>query len=213
MSEVKIAAEPRTEFGKGAARRVRRAHKVPAVLYGHGGAPRHISLPGHELMLALKAANVLLRLELEGSSELALPKDIQRDPIRGTLEHVDLVVVRQGEKVHVEIPVHLVGEPVSGNMVNHDLNTLAVEAEATNIPTGFEVSIAGLDTGDAVYAKDVALPEGVSLVTEPDAYVVHLTAAPTAAAEAETTLAAPAEGETAAAGATAEGETAEASEE
>lgn len=212
MSEVKIAAEPRTEFGKGAARRVRRAHKVPAVLYGHGGAPRHISLPGHELMLALKSANVLLRLELETGSELALPKDVQRDPIRGTLEHVDLVVVRHGEKVHVEIPVHLVGEPVSGNLVNHDLNTLAVEAEATNIPTGVEVSIAGLDAGDGVHARDIELPEGVSLVTDPDAYVVHLTAAPTAAQE-ETTLAAPAEGETAEAGAPAEGETAEASEE
>ncbi len=181
MSEVKIAAEPRTEFGKGAARRIRRAHKVPAVLYGHGGAPRHISLPGHELMLALKSANVLLRLELEGSSELALPKDVQRDPVKGTLEHVDLVVVRKGEKVHVEIPVHLVGEPVSGNLVNHDLTTLSVEAEATNIPTGFEVSIDGLDAGDSVHARDIPLPAGVSLLTDSDAYVVHVTAAPSAA--------------------------------
>ncbi|MDQ1604388.1 MAG: large subunit ribosomal protein, partial [Actinomycetota bacterium] len=117
MPEVRIAAEPRSEFGKGAARRIRRAAKVPAVLYGHGSDPRHISLPGHELMLALKTANVLLTLDIEGDSELALPKDVQRDPIKGFLEHVDLVLVRRGEKVTVEIAVHVVGEAVADSFV------------------------------------------------------------------------------------------------
>ena len=180
MSEVRISAEQRTEFGKGAARRIRRESKVPAVLYGHGEDPRHISLPGHELMMALKTPNVLLTLDFDGSDELALPKDVQRDPIRGFLEHVDLVLVRRGEKVTVEIPVHVVGEAVPETLVTTDLNTLSVEAEATHIPTGFEVSVDGLNVGDQIHAKDVKLPDGVTLVTDPDALLVNVTAAPTA---------------------------------
>ena len=145
MSEVRIAAESRTEFGKGAARRIRRDNKVPAVLYGHGTEPRHISLPGHELMLALKTANVLLTLDIEGKDELALPKDVQRDPIKGFLEHVDLVVVRRGEKVTVEIGVHLIGEAAPGDPGRPSTRTtLSVEAEATHIPTGVDVSVEGL---------------------------------------------------------------------
>jgi large subunit ribosomal protein L25 len=180
VPEVRIAAESRTEFGKGAARRIRRANKVPAVLYGHGSDPRHISLPGHELMLALKTANVLLTLDIEGKDELALPKDVQRDPIKGFLEHVDLVLVRRGEKVTVEIAIHVTGEAAPETLVNLDTTTLSVEAEATNIPTGVDVSVEGLGVGHQIHAKDVPLPPGVTLVTDPDALVVNVTAAPTA---------------------------------
>ena len=180
MPEVRIAAEPRTEFGKGAARRVRRAHKVPAVLYGHGTDPRHISLPGHELMLALKTANVLLEIDLEGGTELALPKSVQRDPIKGFLEHVDLILVRRGEKVTVEIPVNLVGEAAPDSLVSLEHATISVETEATHIPTGVEVSIEGLPVGSQIHAKDVELPSGTTLAVDPEALVVNITAAPTA---------------------------------
>ncbi len=179
MAEVRIAAESRTEFGKGAARRVRRANKVPAVLYGHGAEVRHISLPGHELMLALKVQNALLTIELDGASELALPKAVQRDPIKGFLEHVDLVVVRRGEKVTVEVAVHVVGQAAPDTLISLDHPTLSVEAEATNIPTGFEVSVEGLKPGSQIHASDVQLPDGATLVTDPDALVVNVTAAPT----------------------------------
>jgi large subunit ribosomal protein L25 len=180
VSEVRIAAEPRTEFGKGAARRIRRDNKVPAVLYGHGTDPRHISLPGHDLMLALKTPNVLLTLDLDGTDELALPKDVQRDPIKGFLEHVDLVVVKRGEKVTVEIPLHVVGDAAPETLVNLDITALSVEAEATHIPTGVDVSVEGLGVGDQIHAKDLPLPSGTTLVTDPDALVVAVTAAPTA---------------------------------
>jgi large subunit ribosomal protein L25 len=175
-----MSTEPRTEFGKGAARRIRRDNKVPAVLYGHGTDPRHISLPGHELMLALKTANVLLTLDLDGQTELALPKDVQRDAIRGFLEHVDLVLVRLGEKVTVEINVHIVGEAVPETFVTLEQQTLSVEAEATNIPTGVDVSVAGLNVGSQIHARDVVLPAGVTLVTDEDALVVNVSAATTA---------------------------------
>jgi large subunit ribosomal protein L25 len=215
VPEVRIATEPRTEFGKGAARRIRREAKVPAVLYGHGADPRHISLPGHDLMLALKTANVLLTLDIEGKDELALPKDVQRDPIKGFLEHVDLVVVRRGEKVTVEIPVHVVGEAAPETLVNLDLNTLSVEAEATHIPSGIDVSIEGMGVGDQIHAGDLTLPEGTTLATDPDALVVAVTAAPTAEqleaelaeAEAEVGIVQePAEGEEPEAAAAAEGD-------
>ena len=180
MSEVRITAEQRTEFGKGAARRIRRDNKVPAVLYGHGADPQHISLPGHDLMMALKTPNVLLTLELGGDEQLALPKDVQRDPIKGFLEHVDLVAVRRGEKVSVEIGVHVVGEAAPETLVNLEHTTLLVEAEATNIPTGVEVSVEGLGVGSQIHAKDVTLPSSVTLVTDPEALVVNVTAAVTA---------------------------------
>jgi len=175
-----MSAEPRNEFGKGAARRIRRDNKVPAVLYGHGSEPRHISLPGHELMLALKTANVLLTLDIDGGTELALPKDVQRDPIRGFLEHVDLVLVRRGEKVTVEIPVHVVGEAAPESFVTLENSSLSVETEATHIPTGVEVSVEGLPIGSQIHAKDVALPEGTTLVTDAESLVVNITAATTA---------------------------------
>jgi large subunit ribosomal protein L25 len=180
VSEVRLSAEPRTEFGKGAARRIRRDKKVPAVLYGHGTDPRHISLPGHELMLALKTANVLLTLDFGGDTELALPRDVQRDPIKGFLEHVDLVLVRRGEKVKVELVVHVVGEAAPETFVNLEQQTLQVEAEATHIPTGVDVSVEGLTVGSQIHARDVTLPDGVTLVTDEDALVVNVTAATTA---------------------------------
>jgi large subunit ribosomal protein L25 len=176
VSEVRINAEPRSEFGKGAARRIRRDHRVPAVLYGHGHAPRHISLPGHELMLALKTPNVLLNITLEGKSELALPKDIQRDPVRGFLEHVDLLVVRRGEKVKVDVPLHVVGTPVSDAIVVTEMNTLEVLAEATHIPARFDVDISGRPIGSQIHAKEVELPAGVELITDPEYLVVNITA-------------------------------------
>ncbi|MFL6139356.1 MAG: 50S ribosomal protein L25/general stress protein Ctc [Frankiaceae bacterium] len=182
MSEVRIAAESRTEFGKGAARRVRRADKVPAVLYGHGTDTRHISLPGHELMLALKGgANTLLRLTgLEGGDALALPRAVQRDPVKGFLEHIDLLLVRRGEKVTVDVRVVPLGEVVSGGLLDVQSTTLSVEAEATHIPAQFEVAIDGLEIGGAVHAKEIELPSGVNLLTDPDAVILHVLPSPTA---------------------------------
>ena len=181
MPEVRIDAQPRTEFGKGPARRTRRAGRVPAVLYGHHAEPRHLTLPGHEVLLALRTANVLIRLEgLPGGAELALPKAVQRDPIKGYVEHVDLLLVRRGEKVTVDIPVNLVGEIAPDGLLDQQLVQISVEAEATNIPPGIEVSIEGMGIGDSVHAGDLTLPRGVTLAVEPDTLVVHVLAAPTA---------------------------------
>jgi len=180
VSEVRIAAEPRSAFGKGAARRIRRDHKVPAVLYGHGTDPRHISLPGHDLMLALKTANVLLTLEIDGGRELALPKDVQRDAIRGTIEHVDLVLVRRGEKVVVDVAIEVSGEAAPGALVNLDHSSVQVETEATHIPTSILLDIEGLQPGTQVLAGQLELPEGTTLVTDAEALVVGISAAPTA---------------------------------
>ena len=205
MSEVRIAAETRTEFGKGPARRTRRAGKVPAVLYGHGDKPRHYTLPGHELMLALKHdSNVLLTLQTEEGEQLALPKVVVRHPIRRTLEHVDLVAVRKGEKVTVEVPITLMGEAQRDVLVDQQLTTLSVEAEATHIPDHVEVSIEGLGVGGHVEAKAIVLPSGTTLVTDPEHVVVAGLATPTAEqidaelAEAEAELAGPAAAEAAA---------------
>jgi large subunit ribosomal protein L25 len=178
MAEVKIAAELRTEFGKGAARRVRRAHQVPAVIYGHGAEPKHVSIPGHELLLALRTANVLISLELDGKSELVIPKAVQRDPLRGHLEHVDLLSVKSGEKVTVEIPVQTEGELAAGsNLLEHLLNTLPVEAEATHIPTSVTVSIEGLEAGASILAKDIPLPKGSTLAIDDDIIVIQVVSA------------------------------------
>jgi large subunit ribosomal protein L25 len=181
VAEVKIQAESRTEFGKGAARRIRRDSKVPAVLYGHGTDPVHITLPGHDTMLALKTANALLLIEVEGSeSLLALPKQVQRDPIKGFIEHVDLVIVKRGEKVQVDIAVHLEGEAVSETLVVLENASILVEAEATHIPDGVTVSIEGLDAGAQIHASDLKLPAGTTLAVEPDTLIVNVTAAATA---------------------------------
>ena len=197
MPEVRIEAELRTEFGKGAARRTRRAGRVPAVMYGHGAQARHLSLPEHELMLALKTPNALLRIEgLPGRSGLALPKAVQRNPIRGVIEHVDLIEVRRGEKVTVEIPVRVTGEIFPGGLLDQQLVQIAVEAEATHIPDGVDVDVEGMQVGAAVHAKDLALPEGTTLQVDPEALVLHVLAAPTAEEiEAELGEAAPEEPE------------------
>ena len=193
MPEVRIDAELRTEFGKGAARRTRRAGRVPAVIYGHGTQVRHLSLPEHELMLALKTPNVLIRLEgLPGRAGLALPKAVQRDPLKGAIEHVDLIEVRRGEKVTVEIPVRVTGEVFSGGLLDQQMVQIAVEAEATHLPDGIDVDVEGMEIGTSVHAKDLALPEGSSLQVDPEALVLHVLAAPTAAQiEAELGEAAP----------------------
>jgi large subunit ribosomal protein L25 len=182
VPEVHIAATSRTEFGKGPARRERRAGRVPAVLYGHGTECRHVSLPGHDVLLALRTANVLIRLDgLDGGSELALPKAVQRDPIRGTVEHVDLILVRRGEKVTVDIAVTLIGEIAPDGLLDQQLVQITVEAEATNIPRGIEVDIEGMEVGSSVHARDLQLPRGVSLAVEPEILVLHVIPAPTAA--------------------------------
>ncbi len=181
MSEVRIAAEPRDQFGKGAARQIRRQGRVPAVLYGHGTDTRHVSLPGHEVLLALRKANVLIRLEgLPGGNELALPKAVQRDPIRGSVEHVDLILVTHGEKVTVDVAVQVTGDIAPDGLLDQQLVQIAVEAEATNIPTGIEVSVEGMTIGTAVHAGDLLLPEGATLAVDEDLLVLHVIAAPTA---------------------------------
>jgi large subunit ribosomal protein L25 len=174
VPEVRIQAEHRTEFGKGAARRTRRAGRVPAIIYGHGADTRHLSLPEHELMLALKTPNALLRLEGLGAAELALPKAVQRDALKGSIEHVDLILVRSGEKVTVEIPVRLSGEVFSGGLLDQQLVTISIEAEATHIPTGIDVNIEDMQIGTAVHAKDLALPTGATLQTYPESLVLHV---------------------------------------
>ncbi len=183
MAEVKIAAQMRSDFGKGAARRTRREGRVPGVIYGHGADPVHVSLPGHELMLALKTANVLISLDVDGKSELVIPKAVQKDPIKGFLEHVDLLQVKRGEKVTVEIPVHVEGDLApGGNLIEHVLNALPVEAEATHIPEGVTVSVEGLEAGAAVLAKDIVLPKGTSLTVEDDTVVLQIVSAQAEAA-------------------------------
>jgi large subunit ribosomal protein L25 len=182
MAETKIQAEPRTEFGKGAARRIRRADKVPAVLYGHGADPIHISMPGHETMLALKhgGTNALLSIEIEGKSQLALPKQVQRDPIKGFLEHLDLVVVKKGEKVTVDIPVHVVGDAASDTLVVTEHPTVSVEAEATHIPEYIEISVEGAEVGTQILAKDLEVPAGSTVLDDDETLIVNVTHAPTA---------------------------------
>ncbi|QYX79518.1 50S ribosomal protein L25/general stress protein Ctc [Streptomyces akebiae] len=179
MSEVKLTASTRTEFGKGAARRIRRDSKVPGVLYGHGSDPLHLTLPGHDLLLALRTPNVLISLDIDGkTSELAIPKSVQRDPIKGFLEHVDLQLVQRGEKVNVEIFVHTEGELApGGNLLEHVLNALPVEAEATHIPESVTVSVEGLAAGDSVLAKDIPLPSGTKLGVDGDTVVLQVLAA------------------------------------
>ena len=182
MSAEKITAEQRTEFGKGAARRIRRADKVPAVIYGHGNDPIHVTLPGHETMMALKhgGSNALLELDLDGKTQLALTKQVQIDPIKRHLEHIDFVAVRKGEKVTVDIVIHLVGEAAPETLVVTENSTVSVEAEATHIPEYIEVDIQGAEIGTQILASDLVLPKGSTLLTDPETLVVNITNAPTA---------------------------------
>ena len=185
MSEIVITAERRVEFGKGAARRLRRDKKVPAVVYGHGEATQHLALPAHELMLALKQSNALLSLQLDDGAQLVLPKSVQRDPVRHTIEHVDLVAVRSGEKVEVEVVVRLDGKIAPGGLIEHVNDTITVEADATKIPSELAVDINDLEIGSTVRANEVALPAGVVLIADPELVLLHVLAAQSAEAEEE----------------------------
>jgi large subunit ribosomal protein L25 len=183
MSSEKITAELRTEFGKGAARRIRRENKIPAVVYGHGAEPIHVTLPGHATLMALRhhGQNALLELDIDGKTQLALTKQVQVDNLRRVIEHIDFVAVIAGEKVTVEIAIHTTGEAAPGTVVTLEHAAIAVEAEATHVPEGLEVSIEGLEAGTIVTAGQIALPQGVTLVTDAEANVVNVAAAPTAA--------------------------------
>jgi large subunit ribosomal protein L25 len=191
MAEITITGTTRTEFGKGASRRDRRSGLVPAVIYGHGEAPKHVALPLRELGAALKSSNVLLDVVIDGKTELTLPKSVSRNPLTGVLAHIDLVIVRRGERVKVEVPVHTVGKHDVDGILEHVHNTIEVEAEATSIPAFLEVNVDGLMAGNSKTAGDVILPAGVTLVSEPNVVVVHLSERSTAVEE---TPAAPAEG-------------------
>ena len=181
MSENKIAAVARTEFGKGAARRTRRAGLVPAVLYGHGSEPVHVSLPRHDVTMALRVANALLTISIDGGKEqLALPKQVQRNPVKGTVEHVDLVIVKRGEKVTVEVPLHVIGaDDKADRVIVMDQQTITLEVEATNIPAAIEIDVTALGIGDSIAAKDLNLPEGAVFPGEPDDLMLSVTAAKT----------------------------------
>ncbi|BCW18603.1 50S ribosomal protein L25/general stress protein Ctc [Pseudarthrobacter enclensis] len=183
MSEQKLAAELRTEFGKGYARRARMANLIPAVIYGHGEAPVHITLPAKATTLAVRTPNALLSLDINGEARLALVKDIQRDPIKQIIEHIDLLNVRQGEKVTVEVPVHVEGESAPGTVHNLELTTVSVEAEATHLPETLSVSIEGRAAGEHIHASDLALPKGVTLLTDAEALVVNVSEATVVAEE------------------------------
>ena len=182
MAEFRLVAEPRTEFGKGSARRTRRAGRVPAVLYGHGQDVVHLSLPAREFAAALRngGTNVLLTIEFDGRDQLALTKAVQRDPISRVHEHVDLLLVRRGEKTTVEVPVVIVGEPAPDTISNHQLNTVSLEADATNLPETIEVDITGRTAGNGITAGDLPLPAGATLITDPEALVIGFLGAPTA---------------------------------
>lgn len=171
---LKLAAEKRTEFGKGAARRARMAHQIPAVIYGHGSAPLHVLLPGHETMMALKHSNALMTVEWDGDKQLVLVKDIQRHPVKRSIAHVDLLIVRKGEKVTVDVPVHVLGDPFPGTVAVTEHTTLSVLAEATHIPESLEVSIEGMEEGTKITAGDVTLPAGSELVSDAATTVVSI---------------------------------------
>ncbi|WP_309102428.1 50S ribosomal protein L25/general stress protein Ctc [Microbacterium sp.] len=176
MSEdTKVHAELRENFGKGFARRLRAAGKIPAVIYGHGTEPVHVALPGHQVSLIIRRANAVLELEIDGKGDqLTLVKDVQRDPVHQIIEHIDLLVVKKGEKVAIDIPVTVVGESAPGTIVNLDATTLSIEAEATHIPQNLEVSVEGLEEGAHITAADVALPKGSTLLSDPEVLVVAI---------------------------------------
>ncbi|WP_369131762.1 50S ribosomal protein L25/general stress protein Ctc [Modestobacter sp. I12A-02662] len=182
MADFRLVAEPRTEFGKGSARRTRRAGRIPAVLYGHGQDVVHLSLPAREFAAVLRNGgnNALITVVLDGTEQLALAKAVQRDPLTRVHEHVDLLLVRRGEKTTVEVPVVVVGEPGVDAIANHQLNTISLEADATNLPESIEVDVTGRTAGNHITAGDLTLPAGATLVTDPEALVIGFLGAPTA---------------------------------
>jgi large subunit ribosomal protein L25 len=169
-----ISAEVREQFGKGAARKLRALGKIPAVLYGHGTDPQHVSLPGHETALIIRRANAIIDLDIAGKHQLALVKDVQKDPVRQIIEHLDLIIVKAGEKVQVDVAVHIVGEPAPGLEADQDAKALLIETLATSIPERLEANVEGLEAGAQILAKDVVLPAGCTLITEPDVLVVAI---------------------------------------
>jgi large subunit ribosomal protein L25 len=175
QSENRVSAEVRTSFGKGAARKIRAIGKIPAVLYGHGTEPVHITLPGHQVALILRKANAVLDLDIEGTEQAALVKDVQKDPVLQIIEHIDLIVLRKGEKVQVEVPIHVEGESFAGTLASLDENTLLVEVLAISIPERITVDIEGAVEGTQIFAKDVVLPEGATLVSDPELLVINVT--------------------------------------
>lgn len=183
-TDTKVHAEVRENFGKGFARRLRAAGKIPAVIYGHGSEPVHVALPGHQVSLLVRRANAVLELDVAGKEQLALVKDVQKDPVRQIIEHIDLLVVKKGEKVQVEVPVLMVGEPFSGTIATLDNTTVRLEVEATNIPEHVEADVEGLEDGTHITAADLVLPKGATLLDEPDLLFVAVSI-PTVAAEPE----------------------------
>lgn len=196
MAEQKIAAEIRTEFGKGYARRIRMADRIPAVIYGHGEQPIHITVPAKSTTLALRVSNALLSLDINGEEHLAIVKDIQRDPIKQIIEHLDLLTVRKGEKVEVDVYVKVTGEVAPGAVANQEATQISVEAEATHIPTTVEIDIEGREIGAHVYASDLVLPKGTVLLTDPEALIVNISEAVEIDVEEDAEAAAATSGET-----------------
>jgi large subunit ribosomal protein L25 len=186
--DTKVQAEIRENFGKGFARRLRAAGKIPAVIYGHGTDPVHVALPGHQVSLLIRRANALLELDVNGTPQLTLVKDVQKDPVHQIIEHIDLLVVKQGEKIQVDVPVVVVGEPAAGTIANLDAQTVSLEVEATHIPEHIEVDVEGLEDGTHITAADLALPRGAALAAEGDVLVVAISV-PAAALAAEEEIA------------------------
>lgn len=179
----KVVVELRENFGKGFARRLRAAGKIPAVIYGHGTEPKHVALPGHQVTLLIRRANALLDLDIAGQSQLVLVKDVQRDPVLQIVEHIDLLVVKKGERVQVEVPVHVTGETAPGTIFNLDTVSLRLDVEATHIPENVVVDVTGREEGAHIYAADIELPKGATLVDEPDLLIIGVSAPAGAAAE------------------------------
>ena len=173
-TDTKVIAEVRENFGKGFARRLRAAGKIPAVIYGHGTDPVHVALPGHQVALLVRRANAVLELEISGAQQLTLVKDVQKDPVRQIIEHIDLLVVKKGEKVQVDVPVVVVGEPFAGTIANLDNATVSLEVEATHIPENVEVDVEGLEDGTHITAADLKLPKGAALVTDAETLIVAI---------------------------------------
>ena len=184
-TDTKVVAETRENFGKGFARRLRANGQIPAVIYGHGTTPVHVALPGHQVSLLVRRANAVLELEVGGKQQLTLVKDVQKDPVRQIIEHIDLLVVKKGEKVSVDVPVVVIGEPAAGTIVNLDNNTVSLEVEATHIPQHVEVDVEGLEDGTHITAADLKLPKGAALVTDGETLVVAISVPAAAIAEAD----------------------------
>jgi large subunit ribosomal protein L25 len=200
--DTKVHAEYRESFGKGFARRLRAAGKIPAVIYGHGTEPLHVALPGHQIALLIRRANVVLELDVNGTQQLTLVKDVQKDPVHQIIEHIDLLVVKKGEKIQVDVPISVTGEPAPGTIAAQDANTVLLEVEATHIPERIELDVEGLEEGTHITAADLTLPKGSTLVVDPETLIVAVSipsatlAAEDEIAEADAALAAEQAGET-----------------